>query len=76
MPWPAPYREQAMQAVLEDEAERAALAEALLEGRLFDDRSIWEIAELLRLPQRGPYMVIAAESPSVGNRHFAVSREC
>ena len=62
------YREQAVQAVLEDEAERAALAEALLEGRLFDDRSIWEIAELLRLPQRGPYMVIAAESPSVGKQ--------
>jgi len=62
------YREQAMQAVLEDEAERAALAEALLEGRIFDNRSTWEIAELLRLPQRGPYVVIAAESPAVGKQ--------
>jgi DNA-binding PucR family transcriptional regulator len=62
------YRHQAMQQVLEDEAERAALAEALLEGRIFDDRSIWEIAQLLRLPQRGPYIVIAAESPAVGKQ--------
>jgi hypothetical protein len=62
------YRQQAMQEVLEDEAERAALAEALLEGRIFDDRSIWEIAELLRLPQRGSYVVIAAESPVVGKQ--------
>lgn len=62
------YRQQAMQQALEDEAERAALAEALLEGRIFDDRSIWEIAELLRLPSRGPYVVIAAESPTVGKQ--------
>lgn len=62
------YREQAIQQVLEDEAERAALAEALLEGRIFDDRTIWEIAELLRLPSRGPYVVIAAESPMVGKQ--------
>ena len=62
------YRQQAVQQVLEDEAERAALAEALLEGRIFDDRTIWEIAELLRLPSRGPYVVIAAESPVVGKQ--------
>jgi hypothetical protein len=62
------YRQQATQQILEDEAERAALAEALLEGRIFDDRSIWEIAELLRLPSRGPYVVIAAESPVVGKQ--------
>jgi hypothetical protein len=62
------YRQQAMQQVLEDEAERAALAEALLKGRIFDDRSIWEIADLLQLPSRGPYVVIAAESPVVGKQ--------
>lgn len=70
------YRQQAMHQVLEDEAERAALAEALLEGRIFDDRSIWEIAQLLRLPQRGPYVVVVAESPVVVSRHFPVSRGC
>ena len=62
------YRQQSMQQVLEDEAERAALTEALLEGRIFDDRSIWEIADLLRLPSRGPYVVIAAEAPMVGKQ--------
>jgi hypothetical protein len=62
------YREQAMQEVLADEAERAALTEALLEGRVFDDRTVWDIAQLLRLPQRGPYVVIAADVPSVGKQ--------
>ena len=47
------YREQAMHEVLADEAERAALTEALLEGRL---------------PQRGPYVVIAADVPTVGKQ--------
>jgi hypothetical protein len=62
------YREQAMQEVLADEAERAALTEALLEGRVFDDRTVWDIAQLLRLPQRGPYVVIAAQVPIVGRQ--------
>jgi DNA-binding PucR family transcriptional regulator len=57
-----------MHQVLEDEAERAALAEAVLEGRIFDDRSIWEIAASLRLPQRGRYVVIAAKSPVIGKQ--------
>jgi hypothetical protein len=64
----AAYRERAMQQVLDDEAERSALAEALLEGRVIDDRSMWEIAQLLRLPQKGPYVVIAAVCPAVGKQ--------
>jgi PucR C-terminal helix-turn-helix domain/GGDEF-like domain len=62
------YRQQAMQQILEDEAERAALTEALLWGRIFDARSLWEIAQLLRLPQRGPYIVIAAKTPATGKQ--------
>jgi hypothetical protein len=62
------YRQQAMQEVLEDEAERAALTEALLEGRIFEDRTVWDIAQLLRIPQRGPYVVVAAEVPTVGKQ--------
>ena len=54
--------------MLADEAERAALTEALLEGRVFDDRTVWDIAQLLRLPQRGPYVVIAADVPTVGKQ--------
>ena len=64
------YREQAMHEVLADEAERAALTEALLEGRVFDDRTVWDIAQLLRLPQRGPYVVIAADVPTVGKQQL------
>ena len=62
------YRQQAMQEVLEDEAERAALTEALLKGRIFEERTVWDIAQLLRIPQRGPYVVIAAEVPTVGKQ--------
>lgn len=62
------YREQAMSQTLEDEAERAALAEALLEGRPTGGRSLWEIAQLLRIPAHGPYVVIAASLPQVGKQ--------
>ena len=62
------HREQTMQQVLEDEAERAALTEALLDGRHITDYSVWEVAQLLRLPLSGPYIVIAAECPTVGKQ--------
>jgi len=48
------YRQQNMQQVLEDEAERAALTEAWLDGRTITDYSVWEVAQLLRLPLSGP----------------------
>ena len=62
------HREQTMHQVLEDEAERAALTEALLDGRHITDYSVWEVAQLLRLPLSGPYMVIAAECPMLGKQ--------
>jgi hypothetical protein len=62
------YRQQAMHQVLEDEAERAALTEALLDGRAITDYSVWEVAQLLRLPLSGPYVVIAAECPTLGKQ--------
>jgi sugar diacid utilization regulator len=62
------YRQQNMHQILEDEAERAALAEALLDGRTITDYSVWEVAQLLRLPLSGPYVVIAAECPTLGKR--------
>jgi hypothetical protein len=62
------YREQNMHQVLEDEAERAALTEALLDGRTITDYSVWEVAQLLRLPLSGPYVVIAAKSPTLGKQ--------
>jgi hypothetical protein len=62
------YRQQNMHQVLEDEAERAALTEALLDGRTISDYSVWEVAQLLRLPLSGPYVVIAAECPTLGKQ--------
>jgi hypothetical protein len=64
----AGYRRRATQEVLDDEAEKAALTEALLDGRLSTQASLWEVADLLRLPTRGPYVVVAAQAPSVGKQ--------
>lgn len=60
------YRQTAMLQVADDEAVRSALTEALFHGRVSDDRTLWDIAQLLRLPQRGPYVVVAAACPVVG----------
>jgi hypothetical protein len=62
------HQVEATQRALDDAAERSALTEALLEARISDDRSLWEIAQLLRLPQKGPYLVVAAACPIVGKR--------
>jgi hypothetical protein len=62
------YRQQTTHQVLEDEAERAALTEALLDGRTLTDYTVWEVAQLLRLPISGPYVVIAATCPTVGKQ--------
>ncbi len=64
----AAYRQQITHQVLEDEAERAALAEALLDGRNLTDYTVWEVAQLLRLPISGPYLVIAATCPTLGKQ--------
>jgi len=64
------YRQQTMHQVLDDEAERAALTEALLDGRTITDYSVWEVAQLLRLPLSGPYVVVAAECPTLGKQRL------
>ena len=51
---------------LHDESEPWKLFDALLHGRLFDLFSLWEIADYLRLPSKGPFIVIAAEVPEGG----------
>jgi hypothetical protein len=40
--------------------------DSLLHGRIHDDWSVWEAANLLRLPRQGPFVVIAADVPVVG----------
>jgi PucR C-terminal helix-turn-helix domain len=59
------YRDEQSRRLVRDESERETLIDSLLHGRLFEQWSIWEAADCLRLPAHGPYFVIAAES-SVG----------
>ncbi|MEY9926263.1 sugar diacid utilization regulator [Catenulispora sp. GP43] len=61
----AAYKEELRYQARREEQQRAALVQALLEGRL-DDTNVWEAAELLRLPTVGPYVVIAARVPNAG----------
>jgi hypothetical protein len=58
----AAHRETTMTLVLRNEGERSALVGALLEGRPLHETSGWDIADVLRLPKRGPFVVVAAES--------------
>ena len=64
------YREEVTSQALSREAERSAVMQALLEGRL-DEANVGEAADILRLPTQGPYVVIAAQAPEVGRHAFA-----
>jgi hypothetical protein len=57
----AAYREEQARRVLSDESERSVLIDSLLRGRMFEQWSVWEAADYLRLPTGGPYVVVAAE---------------
>ncbi|WP_194921335.1 PucR family transcriptional regulator [Catenulispora rubra] len=61
------YRDELSRQIRSEEQRRAAVVQALLEGRLADT-NVWEAAELLRLPASGPFVVIAARVPEIG-RH-------
>jgi hypothetical protein len=60
------YRQQLTAQIVEQEEERSALVEALLSSRITDTQSLWEAADLLRLPTSGPYVVVAAQLPAIG----------
>ncbi|RUP06279.1 MAG: PucR family transcriptional regulator [Mycobacterium sp.] len=60
------YRQQLTVQILEREEERSAVVEALLTRRMTDRQSLWEAADLLRLPTSGPYVVVAAVLPAIG----------
>ena len=47
------YRQQLTAQIVEQEEERSALVEALLSRRITDTQSLWEAADLLRLPTTG-----------------------
>jgi PucR C-terminal helix-turn-helix domain/GGDEF-like domain len=56
------YRDEQARRLLGDESDREVLIDSVLHGRLFEQWSVWEAADYLRLPAQGPYVVIAAES--------------
>ena len=59
------YRETLAADLRHDERERTAMVEALLDGTVSGSSSIWEIADLLRLPSSPEYVVVAAEVSDV-----------
>jgi hypothetical protein len=62
----AAYRDEQSRRAFDDESERSVLIDSVLHGRLFEQSSVWEAADYLRLPSEGPFVVIAAEVAVVG----------
>ena len=62
----AGYRDEQKRQLLGEASQRPFLIDSLLEGRVVDRWSLWEVASCLRLPANGPFVVIAAEVPAVG----------
>jgi hypothetical protein len=62
----AAYRDEQTRRLLGDESEREVLIDSVLHGRLFEQSSVWDAADYLRLPAKGPYVVIAADAGVVG----------
>ena len=63
----AGHRDEQKRQLLAEASQRSNLVDALLEGRAFDEWSLWEVAGHLRLPMNGPFVVIAAHVPSAGD---------
>src|SRR5271156_4479843 len=62
----AGYRDEQKRQMLDDTSRRSFVIDSLLEGRVFDDCSLGQVAGNLRLPKDGPFVVIAAEVRSGG----------
>ena len=60
------YRDAQSDRVFEAARERSALIEAVLTGESADHGTLWEIAERLRLPFEGVFLVVAAETGTLG----------
>jgi len=63
----AGYRDEQKRQLLGAVSRRPFLVQSLLDGRVVDEWSLWEVANHLRLPTHGPFVVIAAEVPTAGN---------
>jgi transcriptional regulator with GAF, ATPase, and Fis domain len=58
----AGYRDEQKRQMFDDTSRRPLLIDSLLEGRVFDDRSLRELAGYLRLPKDGPFVVVVGEA--------------
>jgi PucR C-terminal helix-turn-helix domain/GAF domain/GGDEF-like domain len=56
----AGYRDQLTRQLEEEASRRPMLMDALLHGQIRDQWSMWEVANDLRLPSQGPFVVVAA----------------
>jgi hypothetical protein len=63
----AGYRDEQKRQLLAEASRRVSLIDSLLEGRGFDEWSLREVAGSLRLPVNGPFVVVAAHVPTVGD---------
>ena len=63
----AGYRDEQKRQLLAEASGRSDLIDALLEGRAFDEWSLWQVAGRLRLPINGPFVLVAAPIPSAGD---------
>jgi sugar diacid utilization regulator len=63
----AGYRDEQKRQLLAEGSQRSTLIDALLEGRAFDEWRLREVAGRLRLPINGPFVVVAAQAPTVGD---------
>jgi hypothetical protein len=68
----AGYRDEQKRQMLDDTSRRSFLIDSLLEGRVFDDCSLSQLAGCLRLPKDGPFVVFAAEVGSGGSEPLPV----
>jgi hypothetical protein len=68
----AGYRDEQKRQMLDDASRRSFLIDALLEGRVFDDCSLSEVAGCLRLPKDGPFVVIVGEVGPGGSEALPV----
>ena len=60
------YRDQRRRQALEEMSQRSVMIDSLLHGQYHDAWTLWEIANYLRLPTEGPFVVIVAEVRDVG----------
>jgi hypothetical protein len=65
------YRAATAQQLLSDAKRRATLIEAVLTGDLTEQGTLWDIAEQLRLPVHGVFVVVAAETTAIGQDPLA-----